>query len=72
MTNPTRPSHRLPRPIFDKLLELEEAVGLHTATWHKLDHRDPSAVTRYLHLVMRTGQLRDELAELILEAGAEQ
>lgn len=70
MTDPARrPSHLIPRPIFDALIALEEsarrdAVLMHEAsTGHPSSRKDADA----LQAVIRTGTLRDQLAALILK-----
>jgi hypothetical protein len=68
----SRPSHQLPRPIFDAIETLEHTVEKHAAhlATHDVNHA-PDGGRSYLNLVMATGAARDELASLILSAISE-
>lgn len=63
-TTRTRPSHNLPAPIFEAIIALEDQVRLVEG----LDSgKDPRG---YLTAAIETGRLRDDLADLILQAVA--
>lgn len=63
----TRPSHALPPPMFDALLDLETAsrIAADMRQPGGLMHTDPA---EYLRHECRVGALRDDLAALILDA----
>lgn len=65
-----RPSHQLPRPIFDAILDLERAVRTEKDRYNDAFAGPESATTEqqdaYLGAVMQVGGLRDRLASLIL------
>ena len=63
MTAPTRPSRRLPRPIFEAIVELEDLVREAAALY------DGDDALPYVQACGRTGVQRDHLAQLLLDAG---
>lgn len=63
-TRTPRPSHLLPDDMFDAIMRLEEAARDDATMLATINYNPDEYVAR----VAYTGQLRDELAALLLEA----